>query len=67
MDGKLVVFNHPLIHHKLSIIRDGETGTKDFYELVQEVGMLMAYEVTRDFPIAECDESAGTNISCTAY
>ena len=55
MDGKLVVFNHPLIHHKLSIIRDGETGTKDFYELVQEVGMLMAYEVTRDFPIAECD------------
>ena len=46
--GKLVIFNHPLMHQKLAIIRDEETGTKDFREVVSEIGMLMAYEVTRD-------------------
>lgn len=51
--GKLVVFNHPLIHHKLSLIRDENTGTKEFSETVGEIGMLMAYEVTRDFPVEE--------------
>lgn len=51
--GKLVVFNHPLIHHKLSIIRDEKTGTKDFSQTVEEIGMLMAYEVTRDFPVVK--------------
>ena len=40
------VFDHPLIQHKLSYIRDVHTGTKEFRELVDEVGMLMAYEVT---------------------
>lgn len=52
--GKLVVFNHPLIHHKLALIRDENTGTKDFSQTVEEIGMLMAYEVTRDFPTEEC-------------
>lgn len=52
--GKLVVFDHPLIHHKLSLIRDENTGTKDFSQTVEEIGMLMAYEVTRDFPTEEC-------------
>ncbi|MEB6227251.1 uracil phosphoribosyltransferase [Mammaliicoccus sciuri] len=47
--GKVHVFDHPLIQHKLSYIRDRKTGTKEFRELVDEVGMLMAYEVTRDF------------------
>ncbi|MGK9044646.1 uracil phosphoribosyltransferase [Mammaliicoccus vitulinus] len=47
--GKVHVFDHPLIQHKLSYIRDQKTGTKEFRELVDEVGMLMAYEVTRDF------------------
>ena len=41
--------NHPLILHKLALIRDKNTGSKDFRELVEEVAMLMAYEVTRDF------------------
>jgi uracil phosphoribosyltransferase len=50
MSGKLVIFNHPLIHHKLSLIRDEKTGTKDFRETVSEIGMLMAYEVTRNLP-----------------
>lgn len=49
--AKVHVFDHPLIQHKLSYIRDESTGTKEFRELVDEVGMLMAYEVTRDLEL----------------
>ncbi|MGV2876213.1 uracil phosphoribosyltransferase [Macrococcus capreoli] len=49
--AKVHVFDHPLIQHKLSYIRDEKTGTKEFRELVDEVGMLMAYEVTRDLEL----------------
>ena len=49
------VLNHPLIQHKLSLIRDEKTGSKEFRELVEEVAMLMAYEVTRDFPLQETE------------
>lgn len=52
---KLQVLDHPLIQHKLSLIRDEKTGSKEFRELVEEVSMLMAYEVTRDFPLQEID------------
>ena len=52
---KVHVFDHPLIQHKLSLIRDKNTGKKDFRELVEEVAMLMAYEVTRDFPLQEIE------------
>ena len=51
--GKLHVIDHPLVQHKLSLMRDKETGTKDFRELLQEVATLMAYEVTRDLPLKE--------------
>ena len=53
--AKLVVFDHPLMSHKLSIIRDGNTGTKDFRQSVQEIANLMAYEATRDLPTVEVD------------
>ncbi|HVJ49211.1 uracil phosphoribosyltransferase [Desulfitobacterium sp.] len=53
--AQLHVLDHPLIQHKLSLIRDEETGSKDFRELVEEVAMLMAYEVTRDFPLEEVE------------
>ncbi|MGB8956103.1 MAG: uracil phosphoribosyltransferase [Tumebacillaceae bacterium] len=49
--GKVYVFDHPLIQHKLTYIRDINTGTKQFRELVEEVAMLMAYEATRDLPL----------------
>lgn len=49
------VLDHPLIQHKLALIRDENTGSKDFRELVEEVAMLMAYEVTRDFPLQEVE------------
>lgn len=55
MMAKLQVLDHPLIQHKLSLIRDEKTGSKEFRELVEEVSMLMAYEVTRDFPLQEID------------
>lgn len=45
------VFEHPLIQHKVSLMRDKNTGTKDFRELVDELTMLMVYEVTKDLPL----------------
>ena len=53
--GKLHVIDHPLVQHKLSLMRDKTTGTKDFRELLQEVATLMAYEVTRDLPLKEIE------------
>lgn len=49
------LFDHPLIQHKMSLMRDVRTTTKDFRELVEEVAMLMAYEVTRDSPLEPVD------------
>ena len=49
--GKLHVIDHPLIQHKITLIRDKDTGPKDFRDLVGEVAMLMAYEVTRDMAL----------------
>ena len=53
--SKVHVFDHPLIQHKISYIRDARTGTKEFRELVDEVGMLMAYEVTRDLELQDVE------------
>ena len=47
--------NHPLIQHKLTIIREKECGTKVFREVVSEIAMLMAYEVTRDMPLEDIE------------
>lgn len=49
------VVDHPLIQHKVSLMRDKNTGTKVFRELLSEVAMLMAYEVTRDLPLEEIE------------
>lgn len=49
------VMNHPLIQHKLTLIRDKNTGSKEFRELVEEVAMLMCYEVTRNMPLEEIE------------
>lgn len=53
--GRVIVCDHPLIQHKLTFIRDLETKTKDFRQLVDEVAMLMAYEITRDLTLEEVD------------
>lgn len=53
--SKLVLMDHPLIKHKITMIRDIKTGSKDFRELVTELSTLMAYEVTRDFPLEDIE------------
>ena len=47
----LHIIDHPLVQHKLSIMRDKETSTMKFRELLQEIAMLMGYEITRDMPL----------------
>lgn len=47
--------NHPLIQHKISLLRDEQTGSKEFRELVGELAMLMTFEVTRDLPLREVE------------
>ncbi|MBU8905879.1 uracil phosphoribosyltransferase [Desertibacillus haloalkaliphilus] len=51
--SKVYVFDHPLIQHKLTYIREKTTGTKEFRELVDEVAALMAFEITRDLPLKD--------------
>lgn len=53
--ASLHVLEHPLIQHKLSLMRNKNTGSKEFRELLEEIAMLMAYEVTRDFPLKEIE------------
>lgn len=71
--SRLHVIDHPLVQHKIAFIRDSETGPKEFRELVDEVSLLMAYEVTRDLPLtsvqvqtpvaeAKCQVIAGKKI-----
>ena len=50
-NSKVHIMNHPLVAHKLTIMRDKNTSTKDFRELVGEIGMLITYEATRDLPM----------------
>lgn len=53
--SKVTVFDHPLIQHKLTIMRDEKTGPKEFRELLEEISMLMIYEVTRDLPLEDVE------------
>lgn len=55
MNSKVMVFDHPLIQHKIAMLRMKETTSKDFRELVKEVGMLMGFEVTRNLPLKDVD------------
>jgi uracil phosphoribosyltransferase len=52
---KVFIFDHPLIQHKISLLRDKNTSTKEFRELVSEIAMLMGYEVTRNMPLKEVE------------
>lgn len=54
-DGNVFVFEHPLIQHKMSLLRSKDTGTKDFRALVKELALLMVYEVTKDFELVETE------------
>lgn len=53
--SKVMVFDHPLIQHKVGMLRRKETNSKEFRDLVKEVGMLMGFEVTRDLPLEDVE------------
>lgn len=53
--GKFTVLNHPLIQHKLTIIRRKETGSNEFRRIVGEIAGLMTYEITRDLPLQDVE------------
>ena len=53
--SQLHVINHPMIQHKLTIMRKKETGSKDFRELLKEIALLMGYELTRDLPLEDLE------------
>ncbi len=53
--GTVHVFDHPLIQHKLALLRDKNTATKDFRELVKEISMLMAFEATSNLPLKDVE------------
>ena len=55
MENNVFVMDHPLIQHKLTILRDEKTGSKQFRELISEIAMLMCYESTRDLPLKEVE------------
>lgn len=63
--SKVYVFDHPLIQHKLTYIRDKKTGTKEFRELVDEVATLMAFEITRDMPVEEIEVETPVTVAKT--
>ncbi len=63
--SKLCVYDHPLILHKLSFLRDKNTSVKEFRELVSEISMLMCYEATRDLPLEDVEiETPVANTTC---
>lgn len=49
------LINHPMVQHKLSIMREKETGSKDFRQLLKEISLLMGYEITRDLPLTDLE------------
>ena len=53
--NNVTILDHPLIQHKVSMLRDENTTTKDFRELVTEIAMLMGFEATRDLPLEEVE------------
>lgn len=59
------IFDHPLIQHKISLLRDKNTDTKEFRELVAEISMLMGYEVTRNMPLKEVEIETPIGIAKT--
>ena len=55
MKNQVFVMNHPLIQHKISLLRDRDTGVKEFREMISEIALLMCYEATRDLPLKEVE------------
>ena len=63
--SKVVIMDHPLIHHKLSILRNEKTGSKEFRNLISEIATLMCYEATRDLPLKEVETKTPVAVAKT--
>ncbi len=63
MSNRVHIFDHPLIHHKLAILRDKNTGTREFRALISEIAALMCYDATRDMPTREIDVETPVGIA----
>ena len=63
--GNVTITNHPLIQHKLTLLRDKNTGSKEFRALVSEIAMLMCYEATRDLPLKEVEIETPVSVAKT--
>ena len=63
MPRNVFIMDHPLIKHKLTLIRDKNTGSKEFRELIGEIAMLMCYEATRDLPLQEVEIETPVSIA----
>ena len=63
--GNVTITNHPLIQHKLTLLRDKNTGSKEFRALVGEIAMLMCYEATRDLPLKEVEIETPVSVAKT--
>jgi uracil phosphoribosyltransferase len=53
--AKVHIMDHPLVHHKLAVLRNKDTSVKEFRELINEIAGLMCYEATRDLPLMEVE------------
>ena len=65
MENQVFVMNHPLIQHKISLLRDKDTGVKEFREMISEIAMLMCYEATRNLPLKEVEIETPLTIART--
>lgn len=65
MENQVFVMDHPLIQHKISFLRDKDTGVKEFREIISEIATLMCYEATRDLPLKEVDVETPTTVAKT--
>ncbi len=65
MENQLLIMDHPLIQHKLTFLRNKNTGSKEFRELVNEISTLMCYEATRDLPLKEVEIETPVSIAKT--
>ena len=63
--AKVMIMDHPLIQHKLTILRDEKTGSKEFRELVSEIATLICYEATRDLPLCEVETKTPVAVAKT--
>ncbi len=63
--SKVVIMDHPLIHHKLSILRNEKTASKEFRNLISEIATLMCYEATRDLPLKEVETKTPVAVAKT--